>query len=66
MNIIRRSRFALKLNRENTNPSIDETNSVKVTPGIATIIVFRKYLGISASVHALKKLSRVRVRGNET
>ncbi len=37
MNIISSSRFARKLNRAKMNPSIDETHSVRITPGIAMI-----------------------------
>ena len=66
VNIISSARFSLKLNRENTKPSIDDTNRVRVTAGIAMISVLMKYLGSSAAFQPLMKLSRVRCFGHDT
>ena len=58
--------FSLKLNRENTNPSIDEIHRMKNIAGITMMIVFRKKRGRSASVQAEMKLSSDSVCGNDT
>ena len=44
VNSISSRMFARKLNRENTNPSIDEIHSVNSTAGTAMMIVLTKYL----------------------
>ncbi len=42
VNIISSSRFSLKLNRENTKPSIDEIHRIRMTAGTTMISVLRK------------------------
>ena len=66
MNIISSRMFARKLNRENTNPSIDEIHSVNSTAGTAMMIVLTKYLARSPCCQAATKLSKLRCVGQET
>ena len=42
VNMISSRMFSLKVKRENTNPSIDETNRIANRAGMTTISVFRK------------------------